>query len=115
MTMKLNNFVHLSPTALCFPDLFADILQIQEFARAIVDYDLHSNGLIDAPKDLADLVESIIGAVFMDCNSIDIVWKVSLILWSHSLVSLLVGSTYISNKCNFHICLKRCSRGCWSR
>ncbi|KAL6136932.1 hypothetical protein ACLB2K_062227 [Fragaria x ananassa] len=50
--------------------------QIQEFARAVVHYPLHSNGLIDAPKDLADLVESIIGAVFMDCNSIDIVWKV---------------------------------------
>ncbi|XP_062028315.1 ribonuclease 3-like protein 3 [Rosa rugosa] len=50
--------------------------QIQEFARAVLDYPLHSNGLIDAPKDLADLVESTIGAVFMDCNSIDIVWEV---------------------------------------
>lgn len=50
--------------------------QIQEFARAVLEYPLHSNGLIDAPKDLADVVESTIGAVFMDCNSIEIVWQV---------------------------------------
>ena len=50
--------------------------QIQEFSRAVVEYPLHSNGLIDAPKDLADIVESTIGAVFMDCNSIDVVWDV---------------------------------------
>ncbi|CAN6574241.1 unnamed protein product [Malus baccata var. baccata] len=50
--------------------------QIREFTQAIHEYPLHSNGLIDAPKNLADIVESTIGAVFMDCNSIDIVWKV---------------------------------------
>ncbi|XP_048434652.1 ribonuclease 3-like protein 3 [Pyrus x bretschneideri] len=50
--------------------------QIRKFMRAISDYPLHSNGLIDAPKNLADIVESTIGAVFMDCKSIDIVWKV---------------------------------------
>ncbi|CAN6708076.1 unnamed protein product [Malus baccata var. baccata] len=50
--------------------------QIREFTRAISDYPLHSNGLIDAPKNLADIVESTIGAVFMDCKSIDVVWKV---------------------------------------
>ncbi|KAH9793351.1 Chitin elicitor receptor kinase 1 [Citrus sinensis] len=51
--------------------------QIREFSEAILDYPLHSNGLVDAPKVLADIVESTIGAVFIDCNSsIDIVWKV---------------------------------------
>ncbi|XP_050204518.1 ribonuclease 3-like protein 3 [Mercurialis annua] len=51
--------------------------QIREFSQAILDYPLHSNGLIDAPKVLADIVESTIGAVFFDSNSsTDIVWKV---------------------------------------
>ncbi|KAK3404463.1 hypothetical protein EUGRSUZ_K00771 [Eucalyptus grandis] len=51
--------------------------QIAEFKRAILDYPLHSSGLIDVPKALADIVESTIGAVFIDCNfSLDIVWKV---------------------------------------
>ncbi|XP_021822919.1 ribonuclease 3-like protein 3 [Prunus avium] len=49
--------------------------QIREFTRAISHYPLHSNGLVDAPKNLADIVESTIGAVFMDCNSIDTVWE----------------------------------------
>ncbi|KAJ9170047.1 hypothetical protein P3X46_018183 [Hevea brasiliensis] len=51
--------------------------QIREFSQAILDYSLHSNGLIDVPKVLADIVKSLIGAVFIDCNSsIDTVWKV---------------------------------------
>ncbi|KAG4120723.1 hypothetical protein ERO13_D11G160900v2 [Gossypium hirsutum] len=31
---------------------------------------------VDVPKALADLVESTIGAVFIDTNSLDVVWKV---------------------------------------
>ncbi|KAG6686319.1 hypothetical protein I3842_11G011100 [Carya illinoinensis] len=51
--------------------------QIQEFTVGISQYPLHSNGLIDAPKALADIVESSIGAVFIDCNSsMDTVWTV---------------------------------------
>ncbi|KAL4376087.1 hypothetical protein GQ457_02G005590 [Hibiscus cannabinus] len=51
--------------------------QIRQFSEEIRRYPLHSNGLVEVPKALADLVESIIGAVFIDCNSsIDIVWKV---------------------------------------
>ncbi|RDX73328.1 Ribonuclease 3-like protein 3, partial [Mucuna pruriens] len=50
--------------------------QIQEFTKAMAEYPLHSNGLIDVPKDLANIVESTIGAVFIDCgSSIDIVWE----------------------------------------
>ncbi|PPD99759.1 hypothetical protein GOBAR_DD03231 [Gossypium barbadense] len=50
--------------------------QIRQFSEEIRRYPLHSNGLVDVPKALADLVESIIGAVFIDSNSsIDIVWK----------------------------------------
>ncbi|XP_022769566.1 ribonuclease 3-like protein 3 [Durio zibethinus] len=55
--------------------------QIRQFSREIERYPLHSNGLIDVPKALADLVESTIGAVFIDSNSsIDIVWKVFKVL-----------------------------------
>lgn len=51
--------------------------QIREFSQAILDYPLHSNGLVDAPKALADIVEAAIGAVFIDSNfSIDVVWKI---------------------------------------
>ncbi|KAK4276000.1 hypothetical protein QN277_019003 [Acacia crassicarpa] len=51
--------------------------QIDEFMKEILEYPIHSNGLIDVPKCLADLVESIIGAIFIDSHSnIDIVWQV---------------------------------------
>lgn len=43
---------------------------------------MHSNGLIDVPKDLADLVESVIGAVFIDSQfNVEIVWQVCVILY----------------------------------
>ncbi|GMY28296.1 ribonuclease 3-like protein 3 [Fagus crenata] len=50
--------------------------QIQEFEKAMEDYPLHSHGLIVAPKILADVIEAAIGAVFIDSNSIETVWKV---------------------------------------
>ncbi|GMI66250.1 RNAse II-like 1 [Hibiscus trionum] len=51
--------------------------QIRQFSEEIQRYPLHSNGLIEVPKALADVVESTIGAVFIDTNfSIDLVWKV---------------------------------------
>ncbi|KAL4360983.1 hypothetical protein GQ457_04G024530 [Hibiscus cannabinus] len=51
--------------------------QIRQFSEEIQRYPLHSNGLVDVPKALADLVESTIGAVFIDADfSIDVVWKV---------------------------------------
>ncbi|CAL5391159.1 unnamed protein product [Camellia sinensis] len=51
--------------------------QIREFMDAIKDYPLHSSGLVDAPKVLADIVESTIGAIYVDSNSsMDITWKV---------------------------------------
>ncbi|XAR55350.1 Ribonuclease III [Bertholletia excelsa] len=55
--------------------------QIQGFIRVLPQYPLHSNGLLDAPKVLADIVESTIGAVFIDSNSsIDTTWKVAKVL-----------------------------------
>lgn len=55
----------------------SESLQIQAFINALPKYPLHSHGLIDAPKVLADIVESTIGAVFVDSNSsIDTTWKV---------------------------------------
>ncbi|XP_010535027.1 PREDICTED: ribonuclease 3-like protein 3 [Tarenaya hassleriana] len=50
--------------------------QIKEFSIAIEEHPLHSHGLIRVPKVLADIVESTIGALFIDCNSIDTVWEV---------------------------------------
>ncbi|XP_023900126.1 ribonuclease 3-like protein 3 [Quercus suber] len=50
--------------------------RIQEFEKAMVDYPLHSHRLIRAPKILADVLEAAIGAVFIDSNSIETVWKV---------------------------------------
>ncbi|GMP66761.1 hypothetical protein CsSME_00026980 [Camellia sinensis var. sinensis] len=52
--------------------------QIRDFISVLPQYPLHSNGLIDAPKILADIVESTIGAIFIDSNSsIDTTWKVA--------------------------------------
>ncbi|PSS16133.1 Ribonuclease 3-like protein [Actinidia chinensis var. chinensis] len=52
--------------------------QIQEFIGAHSQYTVHSNGLMDAPKVLADIVESTIGAIYIDCNSsIDTTWEVA--------------------------------------
>lgn len=51
---------------------------------AIADYPLHSSGLVNAPKVLADIVESTIGAIFIDSNSsIDTTWKVLLLPTYH--------------------------------
>lgn len=55
--------------------------QIQVFMRALEKYPFHSYGLIDAPKTLADIVESTIGAIYVDSNSsIDTTWEVAKIL-----------------------------------
>ncbi|XP_057984697.1 ribonuclease 3-like protein 3 [Hevea brasiliensis] len=43
--------------------------QIRKFSQAILDYPLHFIGLVDVPKVLVDIVESLIGTVFIDCNS----------------------------------------------
>lgn len=52
--------------------------RIQSFINALPEYPLHSHGLINAPKVLADVVESTIGAVFIDSNSsIDTTWEVA--------------------------------------
>ncbi|XP_039125862.1 ribonuclease 3-like protein 3 [Dioscorea cayenensis subsp. rotundata] len=51
--------------------------QIQEFRESLLDYPIHSNGLLDPPKALADVVESLLGAVFIDSNSsLETVWEV---------------------------------------
>ncbi|MCD7450057.1 hypothetical protein HAX54_003113 [Datura stramonium] len=51
--------------------------RIQSFINDLPEYPLHSHGLINAPKVLDDVVESTIGAVFIDSNSsIDTTWEV---------------------------------------
>ncbi|CAN8231997.1 unnamed protein product [Cochlearia groenlandica] len=42
--------------------------QVVEFSKAIEEYPLHSRGLLKVPKCLADIVESTIGAIALDCN-----------------------------------------------
>nr|GMC81646.1 ribonuclease 3-like protein 3 isoform X1 [Ipomoea batatas]GMC88277.1 ribonuclease 3-like protein 3 isoform X1 [Ipomoea batatas] len=52
--------------------------RINIFIDALPNYPLHSHGLIAAPKVLADVVESTVGAVFIDSNaSLDKTWKVT--------------------------------------
>lgn len=58
-------------------------MQILEFVEAMEKYPLHSNGLLKVPKVLADIVESTIGAIFMDCNSTETVWKVTYYTFSY--------------------------------
>lgn len=54
------------------------VIQIRVFIKALEKYPYHSYGLIDAPKTLADIVESTIGAIYIDSNSsIDTTWEVS--------------------------------------
>ncbi|XP_028800275.1 ribonuclease 3-like protein 3 [Neltuma alba] len=51
--------------------------RVNGFKKEILEYPIHSNELVDVPKCLADLVESIIGAIFIDSDSnADIVWQV---------------------------------------
>ncbi|KAK9155580.1 hypothetical protein Sjap_003060 [Stephania japonica] len=50
--------------------------QIKDFQEAILEYPVHSSGLVDTPKFLADIVESVVGAIYMDSNSLETVWKV---------------------------------------
>ncbi|KAF4394488.1 endoribonuclease Dicer homolog 1 isoform X1 [Cannabis sativa] len=51
--------------------------QIKKFNSEILDYPLHSTGLIEVPKILADIVESTIGAIFVDSNCcFETVWMV---------------------------------------
>lgn len=55
--------------------------RIQTFIDVLPKHPLHSHGLIDAPKVLADVVESTLGAVFIDSNcSIDMTGKVATVL-----------------------------------
>ncbi|XP_051135219.1 ribonuclease 3-like protein 3 [Andrographis paniculata] len=52
--------------------------KIQAFILAVPKYPLHSHGLINVPKVLADVVESTLGAVFIDSNcSMDTTWEVA--------------------------------------
>ncbi|XP_027774012.1 ribonuclease 3-like protein 3 isoform X2 [Solanum pennellii] len=50
--------------------------QVEEFRSATLEYPLNSLGCINPPKVLADIVEALIGAIYIDCNfSIDITWQ----------------------------------------
>lgn len=58
-----------------FPSLWH--LQITDFIEELSMYPIHSNGLLDPPKVLCDVVESLIGAIYCDSNfNQEIVWQV---------------------------------------
>ncbi|KAK4714061.1 hypothetical protein R3W88_019968 [Solanum pinnatisectum] len=49
---------------------------LQESRSSTLEYPLHSLGRINPPKVLADIVEVLIGAIYIDCNcSIDTTWQ----------------------------------------
>lgn len=51
--------------------------QIDDFIKELAEYQYHSNGLLDAPKVLSDIVESLIGAIYLDSNfNQEEVWRV---------------------------------------
>nr|GMC78928.1 ribonuclease 3-like protein 3 [Ipomoea batatas] len=51
--------------------------QVNTFKKAASEYPFHSAGLIDPPKALADIVESLVGAVYIDSGcSTDTTWPV---------------------------------------
>lgn len=53
-------------------------LQIADFAKELLKYEYHLNGLLGAPKALCDTVESLIGAVYPDSKwNQEVVWQVS--------------------------------------
>ncbi|KAL8153043.1 hypothetical protein V2J09_010803 [Rumex salicifolius] len=66
--------------------------QIAAFCQEIEKYPLHSNWLVDAPKVLADIVESTIGAVFIDSDrSLDTVWTVFKVLLEPNIGPQTIG------------------------
>ncbi|KAI4971909.1 ribonuclease 3-like protein 3 [Hordeum vulgare subsp. vulgare] len=51
--------------------------QIADFVKELCQYEYHSNGLLDAPKVLSDIVESLIGAIYLDSkHNQELVWQV---------------------------------------
>jgi dsRNA-specific ribonuclease len=53
------------------------LLQIDAFMKEMCKYPVHSNGLLDPPKVVSDIVESLIGAIYLDSNfNQEEVWRV---------------------------------------
>ena len=74
---------------------------------------MHSTGLVAAPKVLADIVESLIGAIFLDSNSsLDTTWQVIklIFLYRHSSMIRSVDPNAINEKHFGHINYKELLR-----
>ncbi|KAK9056777.1 hypothetical protein SSX86_024140 [Deinandra increscens subsp. villosa] len=51
--------------------------RVEELMEGIKEHPLHSHGLINSPKILADIVEAVVGAVYVDTGlSMDETWEV---------------------------------------
>lgn len=74
---KLNQLVHFQLNQGHVP--FMPIFQIKEFVVAVQgeeELEIHG-GLVKAPKVLADIVESVAAALYVDCNfDLHATWKV---------------------------------------
>nr|GFB28373.1 ribonuclease 3-like protein 3 [Tanacetum cinerariifolium] len=65
----------------------------------------HSYGLIDAPKTLADIVESTIGAIYVNNNSsIDATWEVAKILLEPMITPDMLQQNLVLRGLNFRMC-----------
>ncbi|KAJ0680714.1 putative ribonuclease III [Helianthus annuus] len=73
--------------------------RVQELMEGIKEHPLHSHGLINSPKILADIVEAVVGAVYVDTGlSIDDTWEVNPMASSGIFLALgLVVYHYILN------------------
>nr|GEW46786.1 ribonuclease 3-like protein 3 [Tanacetum cinerariifolium] len=72
--------------------------KIRDFMEEIVEFPTHSYGMIDPPKVLADILESLIGAIFIDTDkSMDETWEV---------VKCLLQPFVTSENIKLHPCAK---------
>lgn len=70
------------------------VFQVREFVR-IVEEEAEAQiygGLVKAPKVLADIIESLSAAVYIDCNfNLEIMWKVSFYCFFLSYLSVMLS------------------------
>jgi hypothetical protein len=65
----------MRPLIKCYNLVWFD-LQTNEFIRDMEKYPIHSFGLLDPPKALSDVVESLFGAIYVDTKFDDTAEKV---------------------------------------
>ena len=73
------------------------MFQVTEFVRAVEEekeLEIYG-GLVKAPKFLADIVESVVAALYIDCNfDLHITWKVNYLIHMRFLMLCCVFSLF---------------------